>query len=107
MMVCLVYVESHLTGDSFSILTASFVIPGYDVVGFNDSAWSPAAVVTGSIGVLVNHRGPPTRVIQQLTPVSVTEPVSGIYVVAFERNVVGWVRLSATGEYFFISLLFT
>jgi len=47
--------------------------------------------------VLVNARNPPTRLIQTLTPVNITQPTPGIFVAHFARVVAGWVRLTATG----------
>jgi alpha-L-rhamnosidase len=45
----------------------------------------------------VNQRQPPTRVVQTMTPVSVTQPVNGIFVAAFERVVAGWAQVTVTG----------
>ncbi|KAJ7472859.1 bacterial alpha-L-rhamnosidase-domain-containing protein [Mycena galericulata] len=76
---------------------ASYVIPGWDLPGFDDAAWNTALVATPPEGVLVSARQAPTRVIGSLTPVSITEPVQGQFVAAFERVVSGWVRLTAQG----------
>lgn len=76
---------------------ASYIIPGFDKPGLDDSSWVSAKVVTGPNGVLVNQGQPPTRVIETLTPVSISEPVKGIFVAEFERVVAGWVRLSVAG----------
>ncbi|KAJ7491306.1 bacterial alpha-L-rhamnosidase-domain-containing protein [Mycena galericulata] len=76
---------------------ASYVIPGWDLPRFDDSAWYTALLAVPPKGVLVSARQPPTRVIGSLTPVSITEPVQGQFVVAFERVVSGWVRLTAQG----------
>lgn len=48
-------------------------------------------------GTLVNQGQPPTRIIQNLTPVSIKEPVPGIFVAEFERVVAGWIKLTASG----------
>ncbi|KAG5653242.1 hypothetical protein H0H81_001499 [Sphagnurus paluster] len=76
---------------------ASYLKPGFDTVGFSASGWANAQVVTGPKGVLVRQRQPPTRVIQSMKPVSITQPVKGIYVVAFERVVAGWAKITVTG----------
>ncbi|KAJ7574556.1 bacterial alpha-L-rhamnosidase-domain-containing protein [Mycena floridula] len=76
---------------------ASFTILNWDTVGFDDSAWQSVLVTAGPAGTLVNHRAPPTKIIGELTPISVTQPVPGIYVLQFERTVAGWVRISAVG----------
>ncbi|KAJ7610138.1 bacterial alpha-L-rhamnosidase-domain-containing protein [Roridomyces roridus] len=76
---------------------ASYEIPNWNDQGFDDSAWNTALVATAPKGVLVSARNPPTRVVASLTPVSITQPVQGQYVAAFERVVAGWVRLTAQG----------
>ncbi|KAF8965132.1 bacterial alpha-L-rhamnosidase-domain-containing protein [Flammula alnicola] len=76
---------------------AAFEQQGFDTAGFNDSSWSAAAIMPAPGGTLVNQGQPPTRIIQSLTPVSIKEPVSGIFVAEFERVVSGWVRLTASG----------
>lgn len=53
--------------------------------------------MAGPAGVLVHARQNPTRVVESLVPISITQPVSGIYVAAFERVVAGWARLTASG----------
>ncbi|KAJ6566482.1 bacterial alpha-L-rhamnosidase-domain-containing protein [Mycena capillaripes] len=76
---------------------ASFDIPGWDLPGFDASAWNDALVAVPPKGTLVRARQPPTRVIGSLTPVSITQPVPGQFVAAFERVVAGWVRLTVSG----------
>ncbi|KAJ6577740.1 bacterial alpha-L-rhamnosidase-domain-containing protein [Mycena capillaripes] len=76
---------------------ASYIIPGYERPGFDDSAWDDAQVLAGPTGILVNARQPPTRLVESLHPVSITQPVPGIYVATFERVVAGWAKIIATG----------
>ncbi|KAJ7264533.1 bacterial alpha-L-rhamnosidase-domain-containing protein [Mycena haematopus] len=76
---------------------ASYEIPGWELPGFDDSAWNTALVALAPKGTLVRANQPPTRVIGSLTPVSITEPVPGQFVAAFERVVAGWVRLTVSG----------
>ncbi|KAJ7108127.1 bacterial alpha-L-rhamnosidase-domain-containing protein [Mycena epipterygia] len=76
---------------------ASYVIPGYANPGFDDSAWDYAQVSTGPAGALVNARQPPTRLVESLQPISITEPVPGIYVAEFQRVVAGWAKITASG----------
>ncbi|TFK37505.1 bacterial alpha-L-rhamnosidase-domain-containing protein [Crucibulum laeve] len=81
-------------GENFD---ASYIQNGFDKAGFDSSAWSQAAIMTAPAGALVNQRQPPTRLVQSLTPISITQPVSGIFVAKFERVVAGWVKLTASG----------
>ncbi|KAJ7595078.1 bacterial alpha-L-rhamnosidase-domain-containing protein [Mycena floridula] len=76
---------------------ASFEIPNWDTASFDDSGWQAALVTGGPAGALVNHRAPPTKITAQLTPIAVTQPVAGIYVLQFERTVAGWARISVAG----------
>ncbi|RDB18187.1 hypothetical protein Hypma_000526 [Hypsizygus marmoreus] len=71
--------------------------PGFDMPGFDAASWRNVQSVTGPKGILLNQRQPPTKVVQTLAPVSITQPVNGIYVVAFERVVAGWAKISVTG----------
>ncbi|KAJ7463241.1 bacterial alpha-L-rhamnosidase-domain-containing protein [Mycena latifolia] len=76
---------------------ASYVVPGYEDPNFDDAGWDFVQVSSGPAGVLVNARQPPTRLVESLRPLSITEPLPGIYVAAFERVVAGWARITATG----------
>lgn len=76
---------------------ASYIQEGFDTPGFNASTWGQAAIMPAPLGVLVNQNQPPTRLIQSLTPLLITQPQPGIFVAHFERVVAGWVRLTATG----------
>ncbi|KAF5317533.1 hypothetical protein D9619_013227 [Psilocybe cf. subviscida] len=76
---------------------ASYIQHGYNLPGFDASSWTNAATMPAPGGTLVNQLQPPTRITEGLTPVSVTEPVPGIFVATFERVVSGWVKLTATG----------
>ncbi|KAF7354273.1 hypothetical protein MVEN_01115400 [Mycena venus] len=76
---------------------ASYEIPGWELPTFDDSTWNTALVAVAPKGTLVRARQPPTRLIGSLTPVSITQPVPGQFVAAFERVVAGWVRLTVSG----------
>ncbi|KAF5371024.1 hypothetical protein D9615_010034 [Tricholomella constricta] len=76
---------------------ASYLKPGFDSPGFVTTGWVNAEVVTGPKGVLVRQRELPSRVVQSMKPVSITQPVQGIYLAAFERVVAGWAKITVTG----------
>ena len=75
---------------------------GWDAPGFKaDGRWHPALIdraVAEKTGELTWQRGEPIRVTQELTPVAVSEPKSGVYVFDFGQNMVGWARLKVRGE---------
>ncbi|KAJ7105875.1 bacterial alpha-L-rhamnosidase-domain-containing protein [Mycena epipterygia] len=81
-------------GENFN---ASDIIPAWNLPSFDDSGWNTALLGVPPKGTLVSARQPPTRVVGSLTPLSITEPVAGQFVAAFERVVAGWVRLTAQG----------
>ncbi|KAG6918731.1 hypothetical protein DXG01_012216 [Tephrocybe rancida] len=64
---------------------ASYLQLGFDTPGFAATGWVSAQTVAGPKGTL------------SLVPVSITQPVSGIYVAAFERIVSGWAKIRVTG----------
>ncbi|KAF7295965.1 hypothetical protein MKEN_01411100 [Mycena kentingensis (nom. inval.)] len=76
---------------------ASYDIRNWNLPSFDDSTWNSALVATPPKGALVNQRNPPTRVVASLTPGSITEPVPGQFVAAFERVVAGWAKLTVQG----------
>lgn len=75
-------------------------MPGWDGPGFNDSKWVPAQAGGAElkVGKLVWQRGEPIRAIQELKPVAVTEPKPGVYVFAFNQNLVGCCRFKFRGK---------
>ena len=69
--------------------TASWNLPGFD-----DSAWRPAAVATEPVGVLQAQPQPPIRVTAEVRPIAVTEPSPGVFIVDMGQNFAGWAELS-------------
>jgi alpha-L-rhamnosidase len=65
-------------------------IPGWDLPGFDDSAWSSARSADEPIGGLVAQPLEPIRVTATVNPVSVSEPQKGVYIVDFGQNFAGW-----------------
>ncbi|MDQ0770981.1 alpha-L-rhamnosidase [Pseudarthrobacter defluvii] len=57
----------------------------------------PAVVRPGSLTQLAGPLAPPTRVTQELAPVSITRLPNGHQVVDFGQNIHGWVRLEKLG----------
>ncbi len=71
--------------------------PGWDRPGFNDSAWAPAQVEKGTDGKISAEMMPPIRVVDTLTPRSMTNPEPGVYVYDFGQNFAGWAQLRVRG----------
>jgi alpha-L-rhamnosidase len=68
----------------------------WDQPSFDDSRWQQAAPAPEPPAALVGQADTPVRVVQNLTPRSVT-PVNGAYVFDMGQNMVGWVRLRVVG----------
>lgn len=64
---------------------------------FDDSAWSPALVVAAPPIAVVGQVSVPVHVAATITPVAVKTPANGTYVFDMGQNMVGWVRLKASG----------
>src|SRR5690606_23575243 len=79
-------------GESFDFRR---VVEGVDRVGFDDSGWRPAAVVSGPRGELRRQRQPPIVVAESLMPSCVTRLGEGTYLVEFSRTIAGWVTVAA------------
>jgi alpha-L-rhamnosidase len=79
------------------VYDATLETPGWDMPGFNDSGWNPAATVKAPGGVLSSQMMPPIRVVDTLTPVSIRSPRPGVYVYDLGQNFSGWARLFVKG----------
>ncbi len=75
-------------------------MPGWDAPGFADATWATAQVRGADlkVGKLVWQRGEPIRALQVLKPVAITEPKPGIFVFAFDQNMVGHCRFKFRGK---------
>jgi len=75
---------------------------GWDAPGFNDSKWSAATTPKADkdfiVGKLAAQRGNPIRVTQYIKPVAISQPKQGVYVFAFDQNIVGWCRFKFHGK---------
>ena len=71
--------------------------PGWDQPGFNDSAWTAAAVADGPNGELSAQMMPPIRVTAEIFPLKLTQPKPGVFVYDMGQNFAGWVRLRVKG----------
>ncbi len=67
---------------------------GWNLPGFNDSAWQPVALRKAPEGKLVAHTANPDRVIERLHPVKIEKLDNGNYRVDFGVEVSGWIHLN-------------
>ncbi len=71
--------------------------PGWDLPGFDDSAWSAAQEANPPGGTLSAQMMPPIRVVDSIVPQSMTNPQPGVYVYDLGQNFTGWARLRVRG----------
>jgi alpha-L-rhamnosidase len=71
---------------------------GWTEPGFDDSRWKPALKTDGPGGWLIAQIQPPIRVTKEITPVAITEPRPGVYIVDMGQNFAGVARLKVEGE---------
>ena len=71
---------------------------GWSTFGFGDKDW-PAVIETDSPGGrLVANTMPLLRVTQTISPVNMTEPRPGVFVVDLGQNCAGWARIRMQGQ---------
>jgi alpha-L-rhamnosidase len=73
-------------------------MPGWDLPGFAPVGWRQVQVLPhpddAEQAVLVAQPNEPIRVVKELRPVKMTEPLPGAYVFDMGQNMVGWCRLN-------------
>jgi alpha-L-rhamnosidase len=71
--------------------------PGWDGMGFDDSAWKPVAVGSEVQPLMQAHPGPPVRVIEEFRAKTINEAKPGVYVLNLGQNFAGVARLTVSG----------
>ncbi|MFH0761411.1 MAG: glycoside hydrolase family 78 protein [Bacteroidota bacterium] len=71
---------------------------GWEKAGFNDAAWNGAQTDPLDSVQLVWLRNEPIRIERELPPLTLDEPLPGVYVLDFGQNMVGWCHLSGMGK---------
>ena len=67
--------------------------PGWDLPGYDDSAWDPVVASAGPGGRLVAQMMPPIKAEKVLRPVKVTEPKPGVFLFDMGQNLAGFAEL--------------
>lgn len=73
-------------------------MPGWDLPGFSESGWRPAALAPGSGPEKIAEVCQPIRVHHEMEAAAVSEPEPGIHVFDFGQCFAGWVRLRCVGQ---------
>jgi alpha-L-rhamnosidase len=73
--------------------------PGpWSTFGFPDKDWSPVIETGSPGGRLLANTMPPLRVTHTMSPVNITEPRPGVFVVDMGQNFAGWARIRMRGQ---------
>lgn len=72
-------------------------IKGWNMPSFDDSTWKNATEVTAPAGQLIAQPIEPIRIRETLKPIKKTIAGPNRYIFDMGQNMVGWVRLSASG----------
>ena len=73
-------------------------IPGWNKPSFDAASWTAVRVKHGPMGQLKAQMIPANKVMRNITPLSVTSPAPGVYVVDMGQNMAGWVELKVKGK---------
>lgn len=87
--------DSLYHGESYD---ARAELPGWNLPGFNDQAWTGIENTEKLTAELVSQQCEPIQVTQEIKPVEVKEPSPGVFVFDMGQNMVGWARLKVTGS---------
>ena len=71
--------------------------PGWSKSDFIAKDWHPVHELKPTSAKLMPNIMPPIRVVQNIRPVSMTEPKPGVFVFDMGQNFSGWVHIRATG----------
>ncbi|QCT01496.1 alpha-l-rhamnosidase [Paenibacillus algicola] len=71
---------------------------GWNLADFNDADWSGIRVVDHSYETLIAQENMPTRIIQEIKPVSLIQTPLGETVLDIGQNMVGWMHFRVSGE---------
>jgi alpha-L-rhamnosidase len=78
------------------IYDANLELDGWSRPGYDDSEWSAVATLEVPFEKLVAPEGPPVRIVDELEPLSI-ERVGSDWRVDMGQNMVGWIRITASG----------
>ncbi len=73
-------------------------LPGWNNIGYDDSGWEDAQRVSIPTGTLRAQIMPPMRVVEKITPITITKLSADKYTLDMGQNMVGWIRMKLKGE---------
>jgi alpha-L-rhamnosidase len=73
-------------------------LSGWSTFGYEDRDWTPVITADSPGGSLVANTMPQLRVTRTISPVNITEPRPGVFVVDMGQNFAGWARIRMQGQ---------
>jgi hypothetical protein len=77
---------------------ARLEIPEWNTILCKSDKWQPASATTGPGGILRSQYAPPIKVMHTFTPIAITEPKPGTFVIDLGQNFSGFPQISAIGQ---------
>ena len=72
-------------------------LTGWSTVAYDDGSWTPVTKIDVSKDNLIAPEGPPVKIVNKLEPISIEKREEG-WLVDMGQNMVGWIRIKASGE---------
>ncbi|MFB7248428.1 family 78 glycoside hydrolase catalytic domain [Streptomyces populi] len=88
-------VDDLYDGESYD---ARLHVDGWDAAGFDDKDWAGATVHDGTTPRLVAQVDNGVTVQHEFSPVSITQPLPGVWIFDLGQNFTGWNRIALSGD---------
>ncbi|VAX18961.1 alpha-L-rhamnosidase [hydrothermal vent metagenome] len=77
---------------------ARMELKGWDKINYDDSGWMNAELVEKPGELLVAQPNDPIKIMEEVTPIAVSEIKPGMFIFDMGQNMVGWVELFVKGK---------
>jgi alpha-L-rhamnosidase len=77
---------------------ARLELPGWDRPGFSNASWTSVTNGASVTPVISAAPAEPVGTNQEIIPIAITQPQTGLYVVNFGQNFAGWTRLALSNQ---------
>ena len=79
------------------VYDANKELKGWSTAAYDDGSWTPVAKIDVSKDKLIAPEGPPVKIVNKLEPLSIEKREEG-WLVDMGQNMVGWIRIKASGK---------
>ena len=70
----------------------------WDEANFDDASWKSCRRMVGAMGKVESSPGVPVQVVEEITPIGITEPEKGKYIFNLGTNIAGVIQLKVKGK---------